>query len=189
MARWLTDRLATLVRQRPQRRVMLISGIAYWLLYLLAVRDLALHAGGQDWSARLAAEPWSLMWQARGPFQFEPVALLQAPFFTWTLSPVNAALGLLLAALVGANLALGWTAIYRPAYCSARPTTGVLAALPGLLAGSACCGPALLLVLGIPVTASLMGLFSLLIPISAALLAIALWVNLRRMNAATPQAP
>lgn len=177
------EKLTGLARQRPQRWVLLGATLLYWLLYLLAVQDLRLHTQLQSWSARLGREPWSLMWQSRGPFQFEPVALVQGPLFTWTASPLNALIGLALAVLVGLNLALAWTAVFRPAYCSARPTTGVMAALPGLLAGSACCGPIVFLVLGVPVTASIMGLFGMLIPLSALLLVGALGYNLSKVSA------
>ncbi|MCO6440869.1 MAG: hypothetical protein J5I81_07245, partial [Nitrococcus mobilis] len=64
-----------------------------------------------------------------------------------------------------------------------RPAAGLLAALPGLLAGSACCGPVLFIVLGLPISASVVGLFGMLVPVAAALLVLALLFNLRRVDA------
>lgn len=176
------ERLSALMAQRQERRVAVAAVAAYWLLYLLAMQDLSLHTQFQAFSVIAADQPWQLMWKVRAPFQFEPVVLLRAPFLSWTLSPVNAAIGLILAVLVGINLALAWTALRRPQQCSARPATGLVAALPGLLAGSACCGPALFLALGVPVTATVLGLFGVLVPASAVLLVVALAVNLRKFQ-------
>ncbi|MBA1148026.1 hypothetical protein H0Z60_13310, partial [Ectothiorhodospiraceae bacterium WFHF3C12] len=67
--------------------------------------------------------------------------------------------------------------------CRARPSVGLAAALPGLLAGSACCGPVVLIALGLPVTATVMGLFGWLLPVAAGLLAAALVYNFRQVRA------
>jgi hypothetical protein len=176
------ERLRQLAHQPAQRRVMLISSVVYWLLYLLAVQDVAVHARYQHWQIQVAGNAWQLVWKSRAPFQFEPIALIQGPFFTWTASPLNALIAAGLAILVALNLALAWTAVFQPTHCRARPSTGVLAALPGLLAASACCGPVLFIVLGLPITASVVGLFSVLVPVSALLLAAALAVNLRHLR-------
>ncbi len=165
------------------RRIAVFSAIAYWLVFLFAIRDLSVHARSGSVSFSVADRLWELMFRLRGPFQFEPVALLELPFLTWTLSPLNAAIGAALAALVGLNFALAWLAVSRPQICRARPAAGILAALPGLLAGSACCGPVLFIVLGLPLSASLVGLFGMLVPAAAVLLALALLVNLRSVKA------
>lgn len=89
-----------------------------------------------------------------------------------------------LAALVGLKLALAWLAVCRPRACRARPAAGILATLPGLLAGSACCGPVAFIVLGLPISASAVEFFSTLVPAAFVLLMLALLFNLRQVDAA-----
>ena len=182
MAPSLIEALAMLWRLRRFRRIAVLCAIAYWLAFLLAIQDLTLHSRTGPVLLTLADRMGDLMFQLRGPFHFEPIALLQLPFLTWTVAPLNAALGAALGTLVGLNLALAWLAVSRPRACRARPVAGVLAALPGLLAGSACCGPVLFVVLGLPISASVVGLFGVLVPAAAVLLLLALRFNLRRVD-------
>ena len=63
--------------------------------------------------------------------------------------------------------------------CGLSPATGFLAGLPGLLAGSACCAPILLVLLGVQVTASLVTLIGLMIPAAFVLLLGGLALTLR----------
>lgn len=165
------------------RRIAVLAALGYWLAFLLAIQDLSVHSRAGPVGLTLADRMGDLMFQLRGPFHFEPVALLELPFLTWTFAPLNVAIGAALAALVGLNLALAWLAVSRPRVCRARPAAGLLAALPGLLAGSACCGPVLFIVLGLPISASVVGLFGMLIPAAAVLLVLALIFNLRRVDA------
>ncbi|WP_156777052.1 hypothetical protein [Nitrococcus mobilis] len=175
--------LGTLWRLRRFRWIAVLSALAYWLAFLFAIQDLTVHARVGPVALTLADRAWELMFQPRGPFHFEPIALLQLPFLTWTFAPLNAATGAVLAALVGLNISLAWLAVSRPRACRARPAAGILAALPGLLAGSACCGPVLFIVLGLPISASVIGLFGMLVPAAVVLLVLALLFNLRRVDA------
>jgi hypothetical protein len=91
-------------------------------------------------------------------------------------------LGLVLSTLVGLNLAFSYLSLVQPKVCYGRPALGFLASLPALLAGAACCGSPLLLLLGIQATASLIALFGILVPIALLLLAGTLVVNVRRTD-------
>lgn len=62
-----------------------------------------------------------------------------------------------------------------PACAVPGARTGLLASVPALLAGGACCAPALLLLVGIPGLGALAGLFAWLIPLSLALLLASRW--------------
>ncbi len=85
-------------------------------------------------------------------------------------APVSFAVGGLLAALVGANLALSYLAVREPAACGLTPASGAFSALPGLLSGAACCGPTVLVVLGIQASGLALSAFSVLVPVSVLLL-------------------
>jgi len=128
------------------------------------------------WSFDLA-DAWATLWlKPRGVFYFEAIAVAQAGPWMLLLSPLNLAIAALLAVLVGANIH-GAGMLYRqPAQCSVRgANVGILAALPALLAGGACCAPALLLVIGLPSLGALAGLIGWLIPLAIALLALSRW--------------
>ena len=83
-----------------------------------------------------------------------------------------AGVGLGLAALVGGNLALTYLAWTQPAACGlGESSSGVLASLPAALSGTACCGPVVLIALGIQASGALLTAFQFLLPVSALLLA------------------
>lgn len=128
------------------------------------------------WSFELA-DNWTTLWmKPRGVFYFEAIAIAQAGTWMLLLSPLNLAIAALLAVLLGANIH-GAGMLYRqPAQCSIRgANVGLFAALPALLAGGACCAPALLLVVGLPSLGALAGLFGWLLPLAIGLLALSRW--------------
>jgi len=175
--------LATvLLRWRRARRIAVATTLGYLLLYLYAIGDLSLQAAFASPELRLAQEPWALVLAQRSPLYFEAVAMLQLGWMTLLLAPMNLLIGALLAVLVAANIVLAYLALSRPRVCRGRPATGVLAAVPALLAGSACCGPAVLLALGVQASAFLVGLFSWLVPLAAALLVGTLLFNAARVD-------
>jgi len=168
---------------RNSRVIAAGIGAAYLLLYLVMLRDLSF--GGQyGWGVRAAHDWLGLMVQARGLFQFEGIAMVEAGVVNLIISPLNILIGAVLGALVAVNVH-GVIELRRaPPACGIGGTTrtGVLASLPALLAGGACCAPALLLLVGIPSLGALAGLFGWLIPLSMALLAASRWWQ-RRLGA------
>ena len=138
--------------------------LVYLAVFQVAVGDLTIDGTTHAASAFVVANWDSLLFRERAPFQFEAIAIVEAPFLVWLFSPMNVAIGLLLGLLTGAQIALVRIARRCAVACGVSPLSGVLAGLPGLLAGSACCAPVLLILLGIQVTASLITLMSLLIP-------------------------
>jgi len=170
-------------RLTDSRVIAALAGLAYLLLYLLMVRDLSFgsHYG---WGARTAHDWLGLMVQARGLFQFEGIAMVEAGVVSLIISPLNILIAAVLGALVAVNVH-GVVELRRaPPACGIGGTTrtGVLASLPALLAGGACCAPALLLLIGIPSLGALAGLFGWLIPVSMVLLAASRWWQ-RRLGA------
>lgn len=148
--------------------------LAYALVYQLAIQDLTLDLAGRPADAFVVPEWQALMWRERAPFQFEPIAVIEAPALVWLVSPVNLAIGLVLGVLTGFQIALVRIARRCSTVCGLSPATGVLAGLPGLFAGSACCAPIVFILLGVQVTASLMSLMALMIPIAFVLLTLGL---------------
>jgi hypothetical protein len=123
------------------------------------------------------------MLERRAALYFEAIAVVSLPYLTWLVAPINILIGALMGLLVGINMALGDLAWRQPRACRIGAGGGVFAALPGLLAGSACCAPTLLLVLGIPASASLLSLFSLMVPLALTLLVLSLVLLGRQVDA------
>jgi hypothetical protein len=87
------------------------------------------------------------------------------------LAPLNTVLGLVLATLVGLNLAITYLAWRQPAACGlGASSAAAVAGLPALLSGAACCGPILLLIVGVQATGLLLTAFELLVPVATLLL-------------------
>lgn len=152
---------------------------AYVVLFLIAVADLTIDGVYRPVSGFAASDWQALMFRRRAPFQFEAVAALEAPWLVLLISPLNIAIGLILGLLTGLQIALVQIARTCSLACGLSPATGILAGLPGLLAGSACCAPLLFVLLGIQVTASLVTLMGLLVPAAFVLLGAGLVMTLR----------
>lgn len=144
-------------------------GVLYAAGYLYALGDLA-RAVRSTWGWQWAGDPWRWL-EARGLFHFEPVARLDAGPLVLLVSPLDLGLALVLGGLVAANLH-GAVSLYRGGGACRASAGGALAALPALLAGSACCAPGLLLLLGVPSLGAFAALFGWLVPLSLLLLAV-----------------
>jgi hypothetical protein len=141
-------------------------------LYLFILGQLRFTGdGGFDYVA--VADPLSRMFQTTGTFAFEPVVGVVVGPLELLVAPVNIAIGSVLALLVGVNLAVSYLAWRHPAACdvgSGGKTSGLLASLPALLSGTACCGPVVLIALGIQASGVLIASFGFLVPAAALLL-------------------
>ncbi len=153
--------------------------LVYVLLFQVATADLTIDGAARPASLFVVGNWQDLVLRTRAPFQFEAVAVVEAPFLVWLLSPMNIAIGLALGLLTGFQIALVRIARHCAVSCGLKPAAGVLAAVPGLLAGSACCAPILFVLLGIQVTASLITLMGLLVPAAFVFLLLGLGLTLR----------
>ena len=160
------------------RRLTLGLGMVYLTLFLVALQDIT--RGGRGW-AFLTTE-WTRMWERTGPFTFEPIAQLTLPGLTVLLSPLNMAMGGVLGLLAGLNLAVTWLAFRQPHACRFNRSTGIVAGIPALLAGGACCAPAIILILGLQLSSLMVSVFQLLIPASLLLLILTLKLILDRTD-------
>lgn len=172
------------------RHVAAGAGLMYVVAYLYLLGDLGV-GGDTGWGLRVAGNWHELWWRPRALFHFEGIAMLEAGWASLIVSPLNlliaTALGLLVTANVHGVLALR----QAPPQCRVPGArAGLWAALPALLAGGACCAPALLLLVGLPGLGAFAGLFAWLVPLALALLAASRWWQRRlgapRLLAGTP---
>jgi len=164
-------RTATVVAMGRWDARLVFAGVtlAYLLTYLWAIGHLAPGLGG--YGVLVVDEPVRQFLQpALGPFSFTPVARVSLGPVTYLFS-LNTVLGLALAALVGLNLALTFLAWRRPAACGiGTSSSGLLASVPALLSGTACCGPVVLIAFGIQASGVLLTGFQFLLPVAVVLL-------------------
>jgi hypothetical protein len=161
----------TLVR-RDARAVLVGVSVLYLGFYLYALGHLRFTGGGGvDYVA--VSDPLSRMFRSTGTLSFEPVVGIVVGPLELLVAPVNVAIGGLLALLVGVNLAVSFLAWRHPAACgigTGGKASGLLAGLPALLSGTACCGPVVLIALGIQASGVLIASFGFLVPAAALLL-------------------
>ncbi|MFB6174257.1 MAG: hypothetical protein ABEI39_06400 [Halobacteriales archaeon] len=179
------DRTAAALRAAVGRRDALLvivgGGVGYLLVYLLAAGDLV-YTGDPSASLLVADRPLQRVFSPIGYLSFEPIARIEAAGFAYLFSPVDASMALGLAALVGANLGLTYLGLVQPRACGLEGASGVVAAVPALLSGAACCGPIVLVVLGIQATSALLTGFQVLVPLAFLMLVGSLLLVGRRID-------
>ncbi|MGH3452623.1 MAG: hypothetical protein ACRDQW_18360 [Haloechinothrix sp.] len=183
----LGGQITAALTNRSNRRWALAVAFAYLVVYLFAIRNVIVSFGADlsrfveipsvqvvpDWSSKV--------FKQIAAFYYEPVAALYPlNHVTILVSPVNIAMGLVLGALVGTNVALALHMVRRARLCRRRAFTGLLGALPGFLTGFACCVPTVALVLGAQFTVAIVALRSYFFPFAILALLLALWWNARR---------
>jgi hypothetical protein len=170
--------------RRDGRATVVGVGVIYFILYLTGIG----HIGIGQWGFRIntVADPLARMTQLRGPFQWEPIALIVSGPIELLVSPANIVLGGALAALVGVNLGVSLVAYRGPSACRFGSGAGVAAGVPGLLSGFACCGPTILLVIGVQASTTILTAFQWLLPATGVMLIATLfWVG-TKVNQPTP---
>lgn len=160
------------------RRLTAAIGAVYLVLFLIALQDISL--GGRSFQVLTA--DWTRMFDRTSTFTFEAIAQITLPGLTVLISPINILIGLVISLLVGLNLMITYIAYYQPRACSFNRSTGFLASFPALLAGGACCAPAIILILGIQVSSLFITVFQILIPVAIVLLLVTLKLILDRTN-------
>ncbi|MCU4717718.1 hypothetical protein [Halapricum hydrolyticum] len=169
------------VRRRDGRSVLLATTVGYLVIYLWAIGHLVPGLGGYD--VFVVADPLGRLFQpALGPLSFEPVARVRIGPLTYLFS-FNTVLGLGVALLVGLNLAVTTVAWRQPASCGVGESSApLLAGVPAVLSGSACCGPIVLIAFGIQASSTLLTAFQFLLPVSVLLLVGTLLVVVRQFE-------
>ena len=171
------------VRRRDAAAVFLVMTTVYLLAYLRAIGHLSSGLGGVEVVVVDDALA-QLFRQARGQLAFRPVARVSLGPVTYLFS-LNTPIGGAIAALVGLNLALSYLAYTSPAACGiGSQSAGLFASVPALLSGSACCGPVVLVVLGIQASGVLLSAFQFLLPVAVLALFGSLVLVGRQVNVA-----
>lgn len=161
------------VRRYDSLVLAAVIAIGYLAAFLWAIGDLAFRP---DVAGNLIVvdDPLSRMFDRTGPASFEAVAMVDTGVVRLLVSPVNVAIGLSVAGLVGINLGLTYLAIVQPASCGIGAGSGLFASLPALLSGTVCCGPVVLIALGIQASGLLLTMFAWLLPLGIILMLLSL---------------
>jgi len=179
-------RHATSIALRRRDAALVFGGVTvlYLVVYLWMIDHLASGLGG--YGVSVVADPLGQFLQPElGPFMFTPVARVSLGPVTYLFS-LNTVFGGVLAVLVGLNLALTYLVWTQPKACGiGGKSSGFLASIPALLSGTACCGPVVLIVLGVQASGVLLTGFQFLLPAAALLLVGSLVLVGRQVN---PQA-
>jgi len=102
----MTDMLRRVLRDPMSQALAWAVTLVYLIMFQIAVGDLTIDAAARPASMFVVANWESLILRTRAPFQFEAVAVLEAPFLVWLISPMNIAIGLTLGLLTGFQIAL-----------------------------------------------------------------------------------
>lgn len=165
--------------RRDGRASFLVVAVLYLFTYLWAIRHLTLSGTG-DADVFVVENPVRMALRQQSTFLFEPVAVLEVGPIVYLFGPVNALLGFGLGALVGVTLAVSIVSWRSPSSCRLGAGVGASAGLPGLVSGFACCGPQLLVVVGLQASAGLVAALQWMVPLAvASLLVTLLWVGSR----------
>jgi hypothetical protein len=161
------------LRRRDGRLAFVVLAVGYPLVYLAVVGHLSANGDGSV-SALVVSNPLSRALTSRGPFSWEPIARITVGPVLYLFSPLNLLVAAVLGALVAANGAVALVAYRAPSACGVEGSAGLLAAVPALVSGATCCGPALFLLVGLQASATLLGVVGVATPASVVLLLVSL---------------
>jgi hypothetical protein len=185
--RSLGGQVSAALGERRYRRWGVAAALVYLVVYLFAIQNVIVSPGTDvsrfvDVPSIQVVPDWtSKVFKQVAAFYYEPVvAIYPINHATILVSPLNIAMGTLLGALVGVNVAVALYIGSRAKACRRRAFTGLLGALPGFLTGFACCVPTVALVLGAQFTVALVALRSYFFPFALLALLLSLGWNARR---------
>ena len=163
--------------RRDGQGTFLAVTVGYLFTYLWAIRHLTVSGtGGVD--VFVVEKPVALALRQRSAFLFETVARIEVGSVIFLVGPMNILIGLGLASLVGVTLAVSIVSWRSPTACRIGAGAGVSAGLPGLLSGVACCGPQLIVLIGLQASAGLIVAMQWMVPLAVVvLLGTLLWVG------------
>lgn len=162
------------------RLVVGVTTGAYLLAFLWASGDLSVHLGTAP-RVLVIDDPLGRVFTRTGPTSYGAIATVDTGVLRLLLSPLNVAIGGVVAGLVGLNAGGSYLAIRQPAACGLGAGSGLLAAVPALLSGTVCCGPVVLFALGIQATGLVLTAVSWLLPVGVLALVGSLVVVGRRV--------
>jgi len=170
------------LRRRDSATVVAVVTVGYLLAYLWLTGGVSFHTGVAP-GVRVVDDPLGRLFARTGPVSFGAIATFDTGVIRLLFSPITSVIGAVVASLVGITLGMTSLAVRRPAACGVEAGSGLLASIPALLSGTVCCGPAVLLAVGVQATAVVLTAFTWLLPIGVILLLVSL------VNVATTIAP
>ena len=178
--------LSSILAQKRFFVTALMGGLAYFIIYLAAIQNLIVEAptGEQKSFFEFMLLPsWRiLLFRERAPFLFEPIGAFYIGNVKIFLSIPNIFLATVLGLLVALNLALSYYSLRFLQLRGVRGFTSLLSTIPAILSGMACCTPTIILLIGLQVTATIITVWSFLVPLSILLLFISLWRSLHKIQ-------
>ncbi len=176
----------SIISQKRYWITVIISILAYFIIYLAATKFLILSFGIESiesfFGFKLLPNWAELIFRQRSTFLFESIGVISVGPIKLFLSIGNFIIAFVLGILVGANIVVSY---YSFRSLSLRGTKGfisLLGTIPAIVSGAACCVPTLILVIGLQLTATLAAIWSLFVPLSGILLFLSLWWSLRRIQ-------
>lgn len=173
--------LSVVARRTDTALIVVLAALAYLVIFLVGIGDLSLGWPSGPITVRMA-DDLSRAFVKLGSFQYAPIVLVSTGGLTYLFSPLNVLIAGVIAGLVGTNLGLAYLAYRQPTACGLESSTAALAGVPALFSGAACCGPTILIALGVQATATVTTVISVLIPLSAGLLVLGLLAVGRRVD-------
>lgn len=174
--------LISILAEKRVRIAALVSVSAYFVLYLAATEHLVVVDNAAAPSLQILRDWQELMFRRRAPFLFEPIGTVYLGPLALYLSIPNLVIALVLGLLVAANVAVSYYGFRTLGMRGLQGLRVLIGTIPALVSGAACCVPMLILVIGLQLTATLATVWSLLLPISSALLLASLWWSLPRLG-------
>ena len=139
--------LNKILRDKGARRVGLLSGLIYFMLYLYSVGDISLGSGIERGIFFLSK--WEdVIFKMKSTFIWEAVGVVSGKNIYMAISPLNILLGLILSGLIFINISTTLYAKKHPGSCSLGMKTRFLGVFASFLGGFACCVPTFIIVLG-----------------------------------------
>lgn len=173
------------IGRRDASAVAAVVAVAYLFAYAWATGDLSYRPAVAP-RLLVVDDPVGRLFARTGPASFGAVATLDTGVFRLLVSPLNVAIGAVLAGLVGINIGLSSLAVRRPSACGIGSGSGLLASVPALLSGTVCCGPVVLLAVGVQASAALLTAFAWLLPVGVVLLLASLAYVSTKVDAGQP---
>ncbi len=163
------SQIRQVMSSRRSKVTAIIISLVYLMLYFAITGLYSFYPNGAGFSIHILENWPALIFRERAPYNWEPIGILTIGGLDIFLSIPNLILGLIIGILVGVNIAVSIYTYTHRTLCRIDPSRSVLSAVPALLTGFACCGPTLLLSLGIAsasITIAFVTILPLFLPVA-----------------------
>ena len=165
---WIS-RISSILKMRSYRIMAVLIAVVYLIVYSLITGLITLNLNEWGLSIMILDNWPNLIFRVRTPFNWEPIGVLSLGPVNVFLAIPNMIFGLVIGVLVGVNISISTYTYRARTVCNLNPASSVISAVPALLTGVACCGPTLLISLGIAsatVTIAFVSILPFLFPLA-----------------------